>query len=90
MYLKESLVQVVSHWCFVWKDFSGYLVLHIARGQSLLHLARRNKICFKEHFQILRGNIAQKFWCEYGQGEADGEEKFNFMTYPHHHAISYS
>lgn len=30
-------------------------------------------IFFNEHFQILRGEIAMKFLCEYEQGEEDGE-----------------
>lgn len=33
-------------------------------------------IFFNEHFQILRGEIAVKFLCEYKQGEEDGEVEF--------------
>lgn len=47
-------------------------------------------MCFQAHFQILGGNVTLKFLCEYKEGEVDGEDKFSFMTYTHHHAINYS
>lgn len=81
-----SLLQATSCWCFVWKDFSGYLssVLPEAKAFSI---CQGETMCFKD-FQIWGENITLKFFGTYEQWEEDAKEKFIFYNL-HHHAINF-
>lgn len=81
-----SLLQATSRWCFVWKDFSGYLSSVLPEAKTF-SICQGETMCFKD-FQIWGENITLKFFGTYEQWEEDAKEKFIFYNL-HHHAINF-